>query len=518
MDYPKSVPNVGLVSGKFADENPATGVVGSLIPSVWGNSVTDEVIAVIQDSGLVPDEFKFNQLSAAIKRLVASGVDIKTQDSRYDGTPGKLVTTGGFGWGSDYVTGPMLLTDMLGQQVTFSGLYRYSSVTVGKPEFGSGYGSVHHSSITSDSGGNYATQLVIDYASDAIGFRRLTGASGWQAFREIWHTGNLGVATESVAGIQKIATQTLVNDGVDDKTAITPKKLAGWFVAKFVQTSESVAGLLKIATNVQVANGVDDSAAVTPLKLANKGQANPYDSSTGKLLSVGAFGLGSTYANGPLLLTNASGTQPTGSGLYRYSSATTDKPGFGSGFGIIHHSSITSDGGGNYATQFAVDYSANSLGFRRLSGSLGWQPWLEIWHSGNLVQSTTASKGISRLSTQAEVNSGSDDTSIVTPTKLRLGFASSFTTNGYIVFPSWLGGFIIQWGSVSLAQNATGIATPVISYPNAILFATAVGTSNSIQPTTNVQTAINVIARSTTSITLANDDVAQFAYWASFGN
>lgn len=33
---PKSVPGVGLVGGKFVDENTATGQQGSLIPSVWG--------------------------------------------------------------------------------------------------------------------------------------------------------------------------------------------------------------------------------------------------------------------------------------------------------------------------------------------------------------------------------------------------------------------------------------------------------------------------------------------------
>ncbi|PGR44779.1 phage tail protein, partial [Bacillus cereus] len=40
MDYPKSVPSVGLVDGRFVDENPVAGTPGSLIPAVWGNSVT----------------------------------------------------------------------------------------------------------------------------------------------------------------------------------------------------------------------------------------------------------------------------------------------------------------------------------------------------------------------------------------------------------------------------------------------------------------------------------------------
>lgn len=77
----------------------------------------------------------------------------------------------------------------------YSGLYRYSPVTVGKPAFGSGYGSLLQSSLINDSGANYATQLVIDYAADAIGFRRLSGGSGWQQFRRLWHDGDFGLAS-----------------------------------------------------------------------------------------------------------------------------------------------------------------------------------------------------------------------------------------------------------------------------------------------------------------------------------
>lgn len=46
------------------------------------------------------------------------------------------------------------------------------------------------------------------------------------------------------------------------------------------------------------------------------------------------------------------------------------------------------------------------------------------------------------------------------------GFAASFTTNGYIKLPSWLGGFILQWGS----GNA-GSAGPTVTFP--IAFTTA---------------------------------------------
>ena len=71
MDYPKSVPGVGLVGGKFVDENTATGQQGSLIPSVWGNAVTEEIRNVIKDAGDVPAEGDLSQLQKAIRKIVA---------------------------------------------------------------------------------------------------------------------------------------------------------------------------------------------------------------------------------------------------------------------------------------------------------------------------------------------------------------------------------------------------------------------------------------------------------------
>ena len=72
MDYPKSVEGVGLVDGKFVNENTGTGQPGSLIPAEWGNSVTDEILNVIKGAGLEPNETQVNQLLQAIKLLVPS--------------------------------------------------------------------------------------------------------------------------------------------------------------------------------------------------------------------------------------------------------------------------------------------------------------------------------------------------------------------------------------------------------------------------------------------------------------
>ncbi|MBV4459994.1 phage tail protein [Pseudomonas sp. COR58] len=71
MDYPKSVPSVGLVDGRFVDENPVAGTPGSLIPAVWGNGVTEELLTVIKAAGIAPAEGVNDQLLTAVKKLLS---------------------------------------------------------------------------------------------------------------------------------------------------------------------------------------------------------------------------------------------------------------------------------------------------------------------------------------------------------------------------------------------------------------------------------------------------------------
>lgn len=79
MDFPKSVPGVGLVGGQFVDENQTTGQVGSLIPAKWGNDVTTELLGVINEAGLVPDEENPQQLRAAVLAIVDKVAPVATK-------------------------------------------------------------------------------------------------------------------------------------------------------------------------------------------------------------------------------------------------------------------------------------------------------------------------------------------------------------------------------------------------------------------------------------------------------
>lgn len=79
MDFPKSVPGVGLVDDQFVDENQATGQVGSLIPAKWGNDVTREILGVLAAAGILPDESSTSQLRAAVVAIVDKVAPVATK-------------------------------------------------------------------------------------------------------------------------------------------------------------------------------------------------------------------------------------------------------------------------------------------------------------------------------------------------------------------------------------------------------------------------------------------------------
>jgi hypothetical protein len=86
-------------------------------------------------------------------------------------------------------------------------------------------------------------------------------------------------------------------------------------------------------------------------------------------------------------------------------------------------------------------------------------------------QATETAQGTAKVATQAITNAGTDDTAIVTPKKLRAGFAISLTAAGYIAFPTWLGGLIIQWGNITSGAGGLVQAAFPIAFPSACISA-----------------------------------------------
>lgn len=87
--------------------------------------------------------------------------------------------------------------------------------------------------------------------------------------------------------------------------------------------------------------------------------------------------------------------------------------------------------------------------------------------------------GLMKVATQAQTDAGTADDVAVTPKKLRWGFTASFASNGYVTFPTWMGGLIIQWGTTTYVNSPGGIITFPIAFPNALL-----GITNNITEST----------------------------------
>jgi hypothetical protein len=76
----------------------------------------------------------------------------------------------------------------------------------------------------------------------------------------------------------------------------------------------------------------------------------------------------------------------------------------------------------------------------------------------------TGVEGLVAFANDAQVNAGTDAPIVLNPRQLRLGFSASISDNGFVLFPSWLGGFGICWGTVSVLRNSPA-AVP-LPFPN----------------------------------------------------
>lgn len=82
------------------------------------------------------------------------------------------------------------------------------------------------------------------------------------------------------------------------------------------------------------------------------------------------------------------------------------------------------------------------------------------------AQATGINQGTAKVATDAQMLDSANDLVIATPKKLRLGFAMSLAANGYVAFPSWLGGLVVQWGYVPKPSAAAVPVTWPMAFPN----------------------------------------------------
>ncbi|WP_225919138.1 hypothetical protein [Pseudomonas ogarae] len=220
MDFPKSVPSVGLVDGKFVDEDVVAGTPGSLIPAQWGNAVTEEVLSVIESAGLTPDENNNAQLLAAVNVKIAAAIP---------GSPPDASTT------------EKGLVELATSLETQTGTDALRAVTP--------------AALTARTATDTRTGVVELATSTET-------QTGTDAVRAVTPAGLASLtATATRSGLVELATDVETQTGTDTLRAITPAGLAS------LTATDTRAGLIETATAAEASDGTDNSRAVTPFGL-----------------------------------------------------------------------------------------------------------------------------------------------------------------------------------------------------------------------------------------------------------
>lgn len=79
---------------------------------------------------------------------------------------------------------------------------------------------------------------------------------------------------------------------------------------------------------------------------------------------------------------------------------------------------------------------------------------------------STAEVGVARIASDAQIDAGNDDSTIVTPKKLRRGCSWSIGRNGYFAAPTWLGGWVLQWATTNECISSSDYRYFPTPFPN----------------------------------------------------
>jgi len=391
----------------------------------------------------------------------------------------------GIGGSSPVVSGSL-------DSIEYGGLYSVGSTTVGglptvTPAVPQG-SQVLHMSYT-DGPSRSEVQLLIDRIYDRLFFRRCDSGT-WKAWVPIWNgvdTPKQSSMTDQTAGAILtvgsfgvgagiLSTEANLNNYVIPGNFITPligltNLPDGWspsaryvvivegFNAQNYLIQRITGGLANGQTPVYARRTMSSSGTWTSWRDDwhsgnTPKQASLVDPTAGAMLTVGSFGWGGSSFNFTGNIDSI-----TASGLYMISAGTLGTKPLSAAGGTVAAGTIfhIERGSSVMATQIwdsLIGSGSTTLCFIRTKTGSGWTDWAELVTTNH-------------LGTQAEVDAGVIDTKFVTPKKMRFGFAASFSQNGYIALPSWLGGFVLQWGFMSSASAASGTVSYILEFPTA---------------------------------------------------
>ncbi|KJH73917.1 phage tail protein [Pseudomonas sp. ES3-33] len=266
-----------------------------------------------------------------------------------------------------------------------------------------------------------------------------------------------------VDSLTKRASQAEAEAGSENSKIMTPLRVFQAIAKVVKQATEKASGWAKIATQAHISAGTDDSTIVTPKKLraaqATQAEAEAGTDESKLMTPVRVF-----QAIAKVVV------QATENVLGWAKIATQEQVTTGTDDTVIVTPKKLRAA---QATQVEAESGTDDT---KIMTSLR---VFQVLRSA-AAMATEALHGVLRIGTQAEVNAGAMDNVIVTPAKMRAGFACSFTTNGYIVFPSWLFGFTLMWGVTLTNAGGVGSTTFPLAFPNACWH--VLGTGRSANP------------------------------------
>jgi hypothetical protein len=111
-----------------------------------------------------------------------------------------------------------------------------------------------------------------------------------------------------------------------------------------------------------------------------------------------------------------------------------------------------------------------------------------------------------------------NSTKVATTAWVKLGFSVSIAANGYIKFPDWLGGLIIQWGTTgSIGAGGSLSVTLPLAFPNNNFTGVCMA-QYSAAPNTGYMVSIYTRTLSNMMFYNSNTGVALIASWIAIGN
>jgi hypothetical protein len=99
-----------------------------------------------------------------------------------------------------------------------------------------------------------------------------------------------------------------------------------------------------------------------------------------------------------------------------------------------------------------------------VTGTLDFDGSADVSMVTAVSQATETVAGGTRVATQLQTDGGIDDSTFISPKKMRWGLSLSLQANGYLILPTWMGGLILQWGNQT-AIVQTGEITRAMTFP-----------------------------------------------------